>query len=158
MQSWEAYEHVDCAIITFATEAPYEKRRSATDLFLISLSTLLFHVSFGHPMCLLQAGVHRNATLGMESFSLQRACPIQCHRRCLICVDSGVVPVLRWSSLFVMEFGQKSGDFCGGFCSGRRPACSSLTLSPSSIKLRTTGRRGLGFENPYFCCLAYFRG
>ena len=55
----------------------------------------------------------------------------------LICVDSGVVPVLQWSSLFVMVFDQK----IQGFYSERCPACSLVTSSPPSIQLRTAGWR-----------------
>ena len=67
-------------------------------------STDRLQVSLGLPLFLLPAGVHRKPTLGIAVSFILLTCPIQCHIIRLISTDSGVVPVIWWSSVLEMVF------------------------------------------------------
>ena len=73
----------------------------------ISFSTDRLQVSLGLPLFLLPAGVHSKATLGIAVSSILLTYAIQHHLLRLISVDSGVDPVIRWSSVLEMMFVQK---------------------------------------------------
>ena len=67
----------------------------------ISVSTVLFHVFRGLPLCRCPCGVHLRACLAMQPWPLRMVCPIHVHFLPRIVSSAEFCPALAQSSSFV---------------------------------------------------------